>query len=302
LNPESAQRCDCGTELHGETVKAEPSGFSSPDAQSAGDAQSLAGPSAPAPSDVSPEPPYAQPEPPYAQLSIRMLGSFLFLCAAVFDSASAIFRGGSAITFLTLIPLAAGGLLAWSAWQAWTLVRVAEPDTEVKFRLRHRNVVVTALMILLICGFMSAVAGSAVGQRRSKAELVARINADLDQYKATAHRIGRARNGVAPHIESYVEMYGDVEPDVLEYETVLHRLTAELNAYDSRAPEQHDRTLQNLALTETELRRADLLKQQIAVAKRLESTDPGDRFAIWKAQMVPLLHSETELDRRSNSK
>jgi hypothetical protein len=45
------------------------------------------------------------------------------------------------------------------------------------------------------------------------------------------------------------------------------------------------------------LQRVTLIKKQIEAAKQIDALDPGQQFAAWKMQMLPLLASEEALDK-----
>src|SRR5262249_10196013 len=102
---------------------------------------------------------------------------------------------------------------------------------------------------------------------------------------------------VDANIDSYVQMYKNIEPDVKDLESTLRRLTTELAVYDGKFPMQHEQTTKSIAGMETGLQRMALIKQQIETAKQIDALDPGQQFAGWKMQMVPLLASEEKLDK-----
>jgi hypothetical protein len=121
-------------------------------------------------------------------------------------------------------------------------------------------------------------------------------NADVDREVNLARKIGSARNTIANTIESNLHMYKSIEPDVEEYESVLVRLKNEITNYDGTFPEQHQQTAKNITIFDNELRRAQLLKQQIGVAKEIGAAEPSEQLSIWRMRMQPLLNDEDTLD------
>jgi hypothetical protein len=123
------------------------------------------------------------------------------------------------------------------------------------------------------------------------------FNVDTQHQKELAERISQGRSAVEPNILSYLRMYKAIEPDVKDYRSTLLRLRTELETYDGKFPAQHAATAKYQASTETEIRRAELLTKQIAVAKQIELSDVSHQWEFWQRDMVPLLKEEDGLDR-----
>lgn len=230
---------------------------------------------------------------PYATFVLRLLSSSLLISLAIFNVADGLARNRWGATVSTAVAMLAAILLARSAQKTWRRVIAAEPKTGPNLKRRHRNVLATGVVIVVLFFVVSAIVGTAIGQNRAEA---AQLNADLEQMAALGDRIRKSRSAVEPTISSYVQMYKAIEPDVQDFESNLRRLRTELDVYDAKFPGQHQETSKTIVGVETELRRVELLKQQIAVAKQLEVLDPRQQWAVWQSQMQPLLAREEALD------
>ena len=115
--------------------------------------------------------------------------------------------------------------------------------------------------------------------------------------KSVGDRISKARSAVEATIQSYTQMYRSIEPDVEELDSTFRRLKTELAAYDGKFPGQHEETSKSIAGMDKGLRRMELLRQQIKVAKNIQALDPNQQLPAWQTQMQPLLASEEVLDK-----
>lgn len=195
-------------------------------------------------------------------------------------------------TISNAVAVLAALFLARSAYNTWTQVLAAEPDSSLK--RRHRNVLATGLVIVLLFFFISAILGNVIGQNGEEA---ARLNADLEHMGTVGDRISKARNAAEATIPSHLRMYKTIEPDVRDFESTLTRLETELMAYDVKFPQQHQQTQKTSAAVDIGLRHARLLERQIIVARQIEVLDPNQQWAVWKESMQPLLDSEDQLDK-----
>lgn len=243
---------------------------------------------------LAPPPNQHQEIAPYAAFVLKLLSSSLLISVAVFNVADALARKRWEATTSTAVAMLAAILLARSARKTWGRVIAAEPKTDANLKRRHRNVLATGIVIVVLFFVVSAIVGTAIGQNGAEA---AQLNADLEHMPAVGKRISKARTAVEATIPSYVQMYKAIEPDVQDFESTLHRLKTEWGMYDAKFPEQHQQTYKSIVAVETGLRRAELLKQQIAVARQIESLDPSHQWAVWQSQMLPLLAREDALDK-----
>ena len=237
-----------------------------------------------------------QPElAPYGAFVLSLLSSSLLVSVMIFNVADALARQRWEATASTAVATLAAILLARSAWKAWGQVIQAETETDANLKRRHRNVLVTGLVIAVLFFIISATVGTAIGQNRVEAS---QLEADLGRMAAVGDRMTKTRSAVDATIPSYVQMYKAIEPDVEDFELTLLRLRAELDVYDAKFPNQHPQTLKTIAGVETGLRRAALLKQQIAAAKQIEFFGSSEQWTLWQSQVQPLLDKEDALRQR----
>ena len=238
--------------------------------------------------------PPPQESAPYATFVSLLLGSTLLISVVVFNVADGFARNRWQATILTAVAMVVAALLARSARCAWRRVTSIEPETDAMLKRRHRRVLRNSAIIVLLFFTSAAIIGAAIGRNRAEAVQLA---ADLEQLSTVGDRISKARSAVEATIPSYVQMYKTIEPDVQELEPTLPRLKTELALYDGKFPAQHEQISKNIAGVETALRRMALLKQQIEVAKQIETLNLNQQLAAWKAQMMPLLANEDALDK-----
>jgi hypothetical protein len=239
-------------------------------------------------------PPVEPESAPYAIFVSLFLGSALFISALVFNTAQAFARNQWESTISTVVATTAAVLLARGAWRAWRRIVVAAPGEDDTIKRRHRRLLGTSVVILVLFFATSAIVGAAIGKSRVEA---VQLSSDLERMTTVGNRISKARSAVEATIASYIVMYKAIEPDVQDLESTLGRLITELGVYDGKFPTQHEQTAKSIAGMETGLQRVTLIKQQIEAAKQIEALDPGQQFAAWKMQMLPLLASEEALDK-----
>lgn len=230
--------------------------------------------------------------PPYARFILQVLASGLLMSVGIFAIFESLARNTTAFTVLGISLLFAFAL-AWSAWRTWERILISEPQSEPRAKRRHRNVLGTIVVIGLLYFGLSALLGSVIGQDRAESM---QFVLDTAHEKELASRISKARSGVEPNIVSNLRMYAAIEPEVKDYALTLWRLKTDLGVYDSKFPAQHGQTTQYQASVEREIRRAELLTKQMAVAKQIEAIDESQRWEVWQRDMAPLLKEEDGLD------
>jgi len=229
---------------------------------------------------------------PYARFVVQVLASCFFASVGVFALFEAMARNTTAFTILAISIILAAALV-WSARKTWQRILMAEPRSELKAKRPNRRILVTSAVLVLLYLGSAALLGSVIGQNRSES---IQFNFDTDHQKELADRISKVRNAVSTNIPSYLGMYAAIEPDVTEYASTLLRVRADLGIYDSKFPAQHAGTQSYKGSIEREIRRSELLTQQIAVAKQIELLDESQQLAAWQRDMVPLLKAEDTLD------
>jgi hypothetical protein len=243
---------------------------------------------------VEAKPMSAVEPPPYARFVSLTVGSTLLISVLVFNIAEAVVRKHWDNTGVTVMAVLGSGLLASSAGGAWRRVIAVEPEIDITLKRRHRRVLRNSVVISLLFFTSAALVGAAIGKSGEEAIQLA---ADLRRMNTVGDRISKARNGVEATIGSYVNMYKTIAPDVQDLESTLGRLKTELGMYDRKFPAQHEQTSKSIAGMETGLRRMALLRQQIEVAKQIETLDPSQQVAAWKTRMLPILADEDALSK-----
>jgi hypothetical protein len=231
---------------------------------------------------------------PYAKVVSLLIGYALFVSLIVFNVAAAFTRNSWDSTISTSVATVAAVFLGLGAVRAWRQVVAVEPDTGTAAKQQHRRILRNSAIIISLFFVSAGIVGNMIGQNRAEA---AELNADLEKMSTIGGRISKARNAVESTIPSYVQMYRIIEPDVQELEPTFRRLKTELALYDGKFPAQHQTTSQTIANMDVGIRRMELLKQQIEVARQIEALESARQFAAWTTQMQPLLDSEDTLNK-----
>jgi hypothetical protein len=120
---------------------------------------------------------------------------------------------------------------------------------------------------------------------------------DINQYVETGDRISQARNGARRTLEGQLAMYQQIEPDVIALKALVERLISENSEYAAKYPAARSTTAKSGANFENTSKRAELLLQQIAVAKEIRSLpDQDSQRALYREKMTPILEAEERLD------
>jgi hypothetical protein len=119
---------------------------------------------------------------------------------------------------------------------------------------------------------------------------------DEDLYFEIGKRITEQRSSAANNVPAQIAMYDKLEPDVRDYATICATLHDELTVFDGKYPGQHQTTEASLHSIDNEAKLADLLLQEIAVARRIGSLDDAQQWTAWQSDMNPLLQQEDALN------
>lgn len=236
---------------------------------------------------VTPE----QETPPYAIFAAQVLGSAVLGSIAVFNIAHDSARGQWHSTPSTVIATGLALVLLQRAPGGWN--KIGELDQENGQVLR-RNLLIRSIVFALLFLGAAAIVGFEIGKSGRES---AQMTADFEKMSQVGRRISLARNGAAHTIPANIDMYRSIETDVQELDAILRRLRTELDVYDAKFPDQHEGTTKSMAAIELGIRRLALLKQQIAVAKEIDTIPPAAQWKDWQARMQPLLQEEGDLDR-----
>jgi hypothetical protein len=224
--------------------------------------------------------------PPYAIFVGLVLGLSLCLALLAFNTADDVAHGYLHIFPVALIAavLAAGFMIPMPS--IWNKIESRDQNASVQ----RRVLVLSIVFLLLFVGF-SAVAGEAIGAMGKEA---GQLLADSAERLSLGKGIVHVRGSMQGSIPSQIAAYKEVGPAVERFDVVLHRLEIELPIYDKKFPARHSSTSATLRWVETDLRRNDLLKQEIQVAADLEFSSAATQEQLWKERMQPLRDAEEE--------
>jgi hypothetical protein len=224
--------------------------------------------------------------PPYAIFVGLVLGLSLSLAILAFNTADDVAHG-----YLHIFPVAIIAALFAAGFMAlmpsiWNKIESRDQNASVQ----RRVLVLSILFLLLFVGF-SAVVGEAIGAMGKEA---GQFLADAAERRKLGKRLAQVRDSMQGSIPSQIATYKEIGPAVERFDVVLHRLEVELPIYDKKFPAQHSNTLTTLSWVETDLRRNDLLKQEIRVAADIEALDAATQEQLWKERIQPLRDAEQE--------
>ena len=260
-----------------------------PLAEAAGSETALAGAEAASsiiPATI-PSPPIA---PPYAIFVMQVLGLALCLSVVTFNAADNLAHGYWRIWIVAAVACIAAVVIMLRLPDAWRKIDAGGGEDEG----HAKKLLKVSFIFVILFIATAALVGAEVGKSgRETGQLIA----DFKEMGQLGSRISKARNEAPQNVPANIEMYKEIEPDVQAFDAVLHRLQAELPAYDEKFPDQHATTEKSMASIDVGLKRASLLKRQIVVARDIEALDPDPRWQAWKDRMEPLLDAETDLDK-----
>jgi hypothetical protein len=226
------------------------------------------------------------PTPPYAIFVGLVLGLALCLAILTFHTADDVAHGYLHIFPVAIIAavLAAGFMIPMPS--VWNKIESRDQNVAVQ-----RRVLVLSIIFLLLFVGLSAVVGEAIGAMGKEA---GQLLADSAERRKLGKGIAQVRASMEGSIPSQIAIYKEIGPAVERFDVVLHRLEIELPIYDKRFPAQHFTTLNTLSWVKTDLRRNDLLKQEIQVAADIELSSAATQEQLWKERMQPLRDAEEE--------
>ena len=230
-----------------------------------------------------------QEAPPYAAFVLHSLGFALGMSVVAFEIANNLAHGYWRSTAFVVGGLVIAVVSLGRAMNRWGRITESGGNPVYLRKLLTRAIVFTLLFLAT-----AAIVGSAIGKSgQETAEMVA----DLKEIPKIDNRISEARTAAARSVPAQIEMYSSIEPDVRKFDTVLHRLQAELAVYDTKFPGQHDEIEKSIRSVEVGLKRAEILNQQIRVANEITPLDAAAQWKAWQGKMQPLLSAEAALDK-----
>lgn len=231
-------------------------------------------------------------DPPYARFVLSSLVSAVMASVLAFNIADAAARGKWDSTVSTAIATVLCLLLVSYSVKIWSQIKPGSGNEEsgiVQRKLRSRNVFFGILFIAT-----GAVMGTLIGTSGAETN---HLIEDSHKVREIGDRIAAARNSAARTVVGQVSMYKDIEPDVVTWDSFLRRMQKDLVVYDQKYPADHQNTAASIRSVEIGLKRADLLRRQIALAKEIETLRPEAQWDAWRTRMQPLLDDENALDK-----
>lgn len=224
--------------------------------------------------------------PPYALFAALSLGLSLCLSLLAFSAADDSAHGYLQISFIASMTavLAIGFMVPMPS--VWSRIEMRDPNVS-----RQQTVLVLLIVFLVLFVGTAVIAGRAIGTTgRETGQLLA----DSEARRTLGKAIARVRASTEGSIPSQIAMYKEIEPAVDTFDVVLHRLEVELPIYDRKFPSRHSSTSTTLRWVLTDLKRNELLQQQIQIAASIESADVPTQKKAWRERMQPLLDAEAE--------
>jgi hypothetical protein len=228
--------------------------------------------------------------PPYALFVSQVLGLAISLSVAAFSAADNLAHG-----YWRFSPFVISSVVAVAVMLrmpgTW---RNVEAGTDADGVAHQRKLLRLSIIFVVVFIGTAFIVGAAIGKNGKER---AQLESDFREMSHVGGRISQARNKVERTVPAHLVMYRSIEADVENFETISRRLQADLAVYDEKFPEQHDQTAKSLQSIGVGLKRAGLLKQQIGVARDIESLDPVPRWRAWQDRMQPLLDAEDALNK-----
>jgi hypothetical protein len=224
--------------------------------------------------------------PPYAIFVGLVLGLSLCLAILAFNTADDVAHGYLHIFPVPIIAAVLGAGFMIPMPSIWNKIESRDRNASVQ-----RRILVLSIVFLLLFVGSSAVAGKAIGAMGKEA---GQLLADSAERRRLGKDIAQVRGSMQGSIPSQIAIYKEIGPVVERFDVVLHRLEIELPIYDKKFPAQHSNTFTMLRWVETDIRRNDLLKQEIQVAADIEFSDAATQEQLWKERMQPLRDAEEE--------
>lgn len=234
----------------------------------------------------------AEINPPVVQFVLLALGTMLSISVIAFAVADDIARSGLSIWIPLLFAVfVLPFLLYYDGKTLGTLKRLGganEAVGQARRGLLKQSIVFGVLFVII-----ASTIGYFIGVSGSETQ---RLITDLNKYAEIAKRIGAQRNAAEPNVAAHVAMYDKLEPDVQSYARICSALHDELVVYDGKYPAQHKNTEATLHEVDREANRANLLLQEIKVARAMKYLDVVQQWTFWDSNMKPLLAQEDALN------
>lgn len=226
--------------------------------------------------------------PPYARFAIFALAAGVMASIVAFDAGDDVARGKWTSTLSAAVAAILTAVLLKQASMTWTKMKAAQGNAAVLRRKLVSRTIFFGVVFIVIGAFVGHAIGTSGAQTNQFIE-------DVERASQLNKRINQARTSAERTIPAQIGMYRSIAADVVEWEALLRQLRAELATYDEKYPAQHESTAKLIKSVELGLNRANLLQQQIKVAKEMESLPVSAQWDAWQNQMQPLVNQEDAL-------
>jgi hypothetical protein len=231
-------------------------------------------------------------DPPVVRFVLLALGTMMAVSVIAFAVADDIARSALSIWIPPLVAVFVLPFLMYHVGKTLGSLKCLSVANEAVGQARTR-----LLRQSIVFGLLFAITASAVGYGIGTSGYeTRRLLADEGRYVEIGKRITEQRNSAASTVPAQIAMYDKMEPDVRAYAAICATLHSELTVFDGKYPNQHQTTEASLHNIDSEARRADLLLQEIGVARRIASLDDAQQWNVWKSDMQPLLDREDALN------
>jgi hypothetical protein len=231
-------------------------------------------------------------EPPVVRFVLQALGAMLTVSVIAFGVADDIARSALSVWIPLLVAVFVLPFLLYHTVKTLgTLKRLSvanEAVGQARIRLLKQSIVFGVLFTII-----ASAVGFGIGTSGNETH---RLLSDEDQYTEIGKRISDQRNSAARTVPAQIAMYDRLEPDVRAFASICSALHAELAVLDGKYPSQHQTTEASLHNIDNGTKRADLLLQEIEVARRIASLEQDQQWTVWKSDMLPLLDQENALN------
>ncbi len=237
-------------------------------------------------------------KPPYASFIIGLVLATLLLAvpmAAIGFGVGAnspdAFPVASAITLVAVV-----GLATWIK-KSWEKIKQAEPDTDSKFKRKHR--MLGQIMFAVVC-FILAGAGSAgftMGERSAQIrEFMSQVKSLAEKGKADKLRFMEIAKRETATMPEYIQRCRDLEPAANQYESSLLQMKALFRSYSEKlAKKKQEPMLTVETIMQMDLDGIIVVKREVAAAKQLADLPPDQQMQFYRDNIQPIMREEDRL-------
>lgn len=248
----------------------------------------------------STETPHEAPKPsaPYPRFVMLFLASALLSSGAAFLIAYSLPFQEPRKLGVAIALSAASLITAAFSWRAWSQIAAMEPEQGFELADRHRSVLRTSIVMVLLAWSVSGLMGHLVGTS----------GAAMERLLAHAHRSRELTSSIFDEgdlggltIPEAVQTLESLQPEAEELQHVLEQLKGDWKDYRSRFPNDSSIANKREAEVDVLIKQDALLLQQIEVAKEIEPLRSPNQAAMWNDKMLPLITEADALLKDANN-